>query len=50
MIASFHEPVFKPKSKEENTMAILNVMDKYGKVEILVILEILTMLFDYEAI
>lgn len=35
MIASFHEPVFKPKSKEENTAAILNVMDKYDKVEIL---------------
>ena len=35
MIASFHEPVFKPRSKEENTLAILNVMDKYDKVEIL---------------
>lgn len=35
MIASFHEPVFKPRSKEENTLAILNIMDKYDKVEIL---------------
>lgn len=36
MIASFHEPVFEPgKSKEENTQAFLNVMDKYEKVEIL---------------
>lgn len=35
MIASFHEPVFKPKSKEENTTAILNVMNRYEKVEIL---------------
>lgn len=35
IIASFHEPVFNPKSKEENTKAILNVMDKYEKVEIL---------------
>lgn len=36
MIASFHEPVFAPGlSKEENTRAILNVMDKYDKVEIL---------------
>ena len=35
MIASFHEPVFKPRSREENTLAILNVMDKYDKVEIL---------------
>lgn len=35
LIASFHEPVFPPKSKEENTLAILNSMDKYSKVEIL---------------
>ena len=35
MIASFHEPVFKSRSREENTLAILNVMDKYDKVEIL---------------
>lgn len=35
MIASFHEPVFEPKSLEENTTAILNTIDKYDKVEIL---------------
>ena len=35
MIASFHEPVFKSRSREENTLAILNVMDKYDKVEII---------------
>ena len=35
LIASLHEPCFKPKSKEENTAAILNVLDKYSSVEIL---------------
>ena len=50
MIASFHEPVFKPKSKEENTMAILNVMDKYEKVEILGHLGNPNYALDYEAI
>ena len=50
MIASFHEPVFKPKSKEENTLAILNVMDKYDKVEILGHLGNPNYELDYEAI
>ena len=50
MIASFHEPVFKPKSKEENTAAILNVMDKYDKVEILGHLGNPNYELDYEAI
>lgn len=50
MIASFHEPVFKPKSKEENTTAILNVMDKYDKVEILGHLGNPNYELDYEAI
>ena len=49
MIASFHEPVFKPKSKEENTAAILNVMDKYDKVEILGHLGNPNYELDYEA-
>ena len=50
MIASLHEPVFKPKSKEENTAAILNVMDKYDKVEILGHLGNPNYELDYEAI
>ena len=50
MIASFHEPGFKPKSKEENTEAILNVMDKYDKVEILGHLGNPNYELDYEAI
>ena len=50
MIASFHEPVFKPKSKEENTEAILNVMDKYDKVEILGHLGNPNYQLNYEAI
>ena len=50
MIASFHEPVFKPKSKEENTEAILNVMDKYDKVESLGQLGTPNYELDYEAI
>ena len=50
MIASFHEPVFKPKAKEENTAAILNVMDKYDKVEILGHLGNPNYELDYEAI
>ena len=50
MIASFHEPVFKPRSKEENTSAILNVMDKYDKVEILGHLGNPNYELDYEAI
>ena len=50
MIASFHEPVFKPKTKEENTIAILNVMDKYEKVEILGHLGNPNYALDYDAI
>ena len=50
MIASFHEPVFKPRSTEENTLAILNVMDKYDKVEILGHLGNPNYELDYEAI
>ena len=50
MIASFHEPVFKPRSREENTAAILNVMDKYDKVEILGHLGNPNYELDYEAI
>lgn len=50
MIASFHEAVFKPRSKEENTAAILNVMDKYDKVEILGHLGNPNYELDYEAI
>lgn len=50
MIASFHEPVFKPRSKEENTLAILNVMDKYDKVEILGHLGNPNYQLNYEAI
>ena len=50
MIASFHEPVFKPRSREENTAAIVNVMDKYDKVEILGHLGNPNYELDYEAI
>ena len=50
IIASFHEPVFHPKTKEENTMAILNVMDKYEKVEILGHLGNPNYNLDYDAI
>ncbi|WP_347916130.1 phosphatase, partial [Clostridium saudiense] len=50
MIASFHEPVFEPKSLEENTMAILNTMDKYEKVEILGHLGNPNYKLDYDAI
>lgn len=50
MIASFHEPVFQPKTKEENTMAILNVMDKYEKIEILGHLGNPNYNLDYDAI
>lgn len=35
LIASFHEPVFEPSSIQENTKAILNVIDKHSKIEIL---------------
>lgn len=35
MIASFHEPVFAPLSKEENTKAMLNAIDNNPLVEIM---------------
>lgn len=51
MIASFHEPVFPPKlSKEENTLAILNTIDKNEKVEIVGHLGNPNYELDYEAI
>lgn len=51
MIASFHEPVFPPTlSKEENTKALLNTIDKNEKVEILGHLGNPNYQLDYEAI
>ena len=50
MIASFHEPVFEARSLEENTAAILNVLDKYDKVEILGHLGNPNYKLDYDAI
>ena len=51
IIASFHEPVFAPnKSKEENTMAVLNVIDRFDKVEILGHLGNPNFELDYETI
>lgn len=35
MIASFHEPVFKPTNKKDNTQAFINCVNKNPKVEIL---------------
>ena len=35
MIASFHEPVFKPTNKKNNTQAFINCVNKNPKVEIL---------------
>lgn len=35
LIASLHEACFPPKSKEENTNAVLKVMDNYKEIEIL---------------
>lgn len=35
MIASFHEPVFKPNNKNDNTQAFINCVNKNPKVEIL---------------
>ena len=35
MIASFHEPVFKPTNKNDNTQAFINCVNKNPKVEIL---------------
>lgn len=50
MIASFHEPIFTPKTLKKNTQAILNVMDKYEKVEILGHLGNPNYELDYDAI
>lgn len=35
LIASLHEVCFKPSTKEDNTNAILNVLDKYNSLQIL---------------
>lgn len=35
LIASFHEPVFKARSKEENTLAVINTIENNSKVYIL---------------
>ncbi|MBB6716118.1 phosphatase [Clostridium gasigenes] len=35
LIASLHEVCFKPKTKEENTNAVLNVLDRYSSIQIL---------------
>lgn len=50
MIASFHDPVFKPKSKEENTAAVINTIEKNPLVEILGHLGNPIYNLDYEAI
>lgn len=51
MIASFHEPIFpKTLSKEEKTLAVLNVLDKNEKVEILGHLGNPNYVLDYEAV
>ena len=50
MIASLHEPVFEPKSMEENTQAILNTIDKNPLVSILGHLGNPHYSLDYEAI
>lgn len=50
MIASFHEPVFEPKSKKENTAAIINTIDKNPLVTILGHLGNPAYELDYEAI
>ncbi|NLK96018.1 MAG: phosphatase [Clostridiales bacterium] len=50
LIASFHEPVFNPLSKEENTNAILNTIDKNNAVEILGHLGNPSYELDYEKI
>ncbi len=49
-IASFHEPVFKPLSLEENTKALLNTMDNNDEVEILGHLGNPNYPLDYEAV
>ncbi|MCR4944548.1 MAG: phosphatase [Clostridium sp.] len=50
MIASLHEPVFSPKSIEENTQAVLNAIDKNPLVSILGHLGNPAYALDYEAI
>lgn len=50
MIASFHEPVFAPKTREENTKAIINAIDKNPIVEIIGHLGNPSYDIDYEAI
>lgn len=51
MIASFHEPIFPPtSSKEDKTMAVLNVIDKNDKVEILGHLGNPNYVLDYEVV
>ncbi|MBM6860791.1 phosphatase [Clostridium saudiense] len=51
MIASFHEPIFPiTLSKEEKTLAVLNVLDKNEKVEILGHLGNPNYQLDYEAV
>lgn len=50
MIASFHQPIFSPSSKENNTNAILNCINKNNKVEILGHLGNPIYDLDYEAI
>lgn len=50
MIASLHEPIFLPKDIKENTMAIINTMDKNDKVKIIGHLGNPSYDLDYEAI
>jgi len=50
MILSHHEPVFSPKSLEENTNSILNAIDKNKKIEIIGHLGNPLYEIDYEAI
>lgn len=50
LLASFHEPIFPPLTKEENTKAVLNTIDKNDKVEILGHLGNPHYELDYEAI
>jgi putative hydrolase len=50
MIASFHEPVFAPKSLEENTKAMINAVDKNPLIEIMGHLGNPCYELDYEAL
>ena len=50
MIASFHPPVFKPNTKENNTRAILNCVNNNPQVEILGHLGNPFYVLDYEAV